>query len=140
MLRTKRVYDPLSPDDGERILVDRLWPRGLSRAEARVQAWLKDIAPSDRLRRWFHADGARWADVYRLYRRELEAHRDMLTLIRKKAARAMITLLYAAREPERNNAAVLAELIVGRRRRKRVRRRRLMAARTRARRRAYGRT
>jgi uncharacterized protein YeaO (DUF488 family) len=109
LLRIKRVYDQPAAADGERILVDRLWPRGLKRAQARVDTWLKDIAPSDRLRQWFHADRSRWASFRRRYRAELGKHREALTTLAAKAAKGPVTLLYAARDPERNNAVVLKE-------------------------------
>ena len=111
MVRIKRVYDRPSPGDGERILVDRLWPRGLTRAAARIDSWLKDIAPSDRLRRWFHADDSRWVDFRRLYRQELAGHRDAVATLKSKAASGTVTLVYAAHDSERNNAVVLKEMI-----------------------------
>ena len=110
MLRIKRVYDQRAAGDGERILVDRLWPRGLKRAQAGVDAWLKDVAPSDRLRQWFHADRSRWASFRRRYRAELGKHWEALTTLAAKAAKGPVTLLYAARDPERNNAVVLKEM------------------------------
>jgi uncharacterized protein YeaO (DUF488 family) len=116
MVRIKRVYDPPSPDDGERILVDRLWPRGLTRALAKIDAWPRDIAPSDRLRRWFHADESRWEAFRRRYRRELAGRRELMAEPKDKTAKGTVTLLYAARDSERNNAVVLKQILAGRRR------------------------
>lgn len=117
MVQIKRVYDPSSPEDGERILVDRLWPRGLTRAAARIDVWLRDVAPSDRLRRWFHANDSRWGDFRRRYRRELGGRGGIIKALKRKSAKATVTLLYAARDPERNNAVVLKEMIAGSRER-----------------------
>jgi len=106
-IRVKRVYDPAGPEDGLRCLVDRLWPRGLRREEANIDLWVREVAPSDELRRWFGHDPARWEEFQRRYAAELdsrpEAWRDLLETARKNT----VTLLYGARDTEHNNAVVL---------------------------------
>ena len=110
-LRIKRVYKPPETEDGVRVLVDRLWPRGLSREQARIDLWLKEIAPSDALRRRFHANPAGWEDFKTAYYAELEespaqsAVRDLLD----RLTREPVTLLFAARDETRNNAVALKE-------------------------------
>jgi uncharacterized protein YeaO (DUF488 family) len=110
-LRIKRVYKPPDEGDGVRILVDRLWPRGLSRDKARIDLWLKEIAPSDRLRRLFHGDPAGWEEFKSAYYAELEqpsaqsAVRSLLERLRREP----VTLLFAARDETRNNAVALKE-------------------------------
>jgi uncharacterized protein YeaO (DUF488 family) len=110
-VRVKRVYDPPRKDDGYRVLIDRLWPRGASRERARLDEWAKELAPSDDLRRWFAHDPARFAEFRRRYRAELSAHADHLADLRRRAKSGPVTLLYAARDEEHNNAVVLAELL-----------------------------
>ncbi len=110
-VQLKRVYDPPSAGDGVRILVDRLWPRGLSRAKAAIQRWEKEIAPSDELRRWFGHDPARWPEFRRRYAAELRAQAALLADLRALAAAGPITLVYAAGDTVHNNAVVLAELL-----------------------------
>lgn len=107
----RRVYDPPLPDDGLRVLVDRLWPRGLSKDAARVDLWLRDIAPSDALRQWYGHDPARWDEFRRRYFVELEAHRERLEALRRRARRERITLLFGARDKERNNAVALLSFL-----------------------------
>ena len=111
MLKLKRIYQQAEPADGRRILVDRLWPRGMSKERARVDWWLKEIAPSDELRRWFAHDPSRWEGFQTRYRAELEARRPLLDELRALAARETVTLLYAARDEEHNNAVLLKELL-----------------------------
>ncbi len=111
MLRTKRAYEPASPDDGVRILVDRLWPRGLSKEEARLTAWDREIAPSDGLRRWFAHDPDRYDSFRSRYRAELAAHRPRLVGLANESRRGAVTLVYAAKDGRHNNAAVLQELL-----------------------------
>jgi uncharacterized protein YeaO (DUF488 family) len=103
----KRVYEPVSPKDGYRILVDRLWPRGLSKDRAAVDLWLKDIAPSTELRRWFGHDPGKWSEFRRKYSAELATHAEDVAQIRKLAKRRRVTLVYGARDTERNDAVVL---------------------------------
>ncbi|MBX6350597.1 MAG: DUF488 domain-containing protein [Clostridia bacterium] len=112
-VRIKRVYDAASPEDGRRVLVDRLWPRGLSKDAAAVDEWLRDIAPSDELRRWFAHEPDRWPEFRRRYRDELADPRrsEALRRLRELARAGRVTLLFAARDEERNNAAVLAEIL-----------------------------
>lgn len=111
MLRIKRVYEPRTRSDGRRILVDRLWPRGLSKKKAAVHEWMKDIAPSAELRRWFGHDPRRWPEFKRRYRHELRAHGDLLRDISARASRGPVTLVYGARDETHNDAVVLAAAI-----------------------------
>lgn len=115
----KRVYLAAADDDGYRILVDRLWPRGLSKEAAHIDQWLKSVAPSTDLRRWFGHDPQRWEEFRRRYRAELEADPEAVrTLRRAMEAHPWITLLFAAKDTSRNNAVVLAAYLDrGRRRR-----------------------
>lgn len=113
MVKIKRIYEEPDPADGKRVLVDRLWPRGISKERALVDWWLKEIAPSDELRRWFGHDPDRW-EVFRLrYRSELEANRAVVEELRSLAAKGPVTLLFAAKDEERNNAVVLRDLFEG---------------------------
>lgn len=111
IVRVKRVYDPYAQADGRRILVDRLWPQGLSRGKAAIDKWEKELAPSDRLRRWFGHDPRKWAEFRKRYREELLKHEDLLKGLAKRAIRERITLVYGARDSEHNNAVVLKELL-----------------------------
>jgi uncharacterized protein YeaO (DUF488 family) len=110
-LRIKRVYVESSEDDGRRILVDRLWPRGLTKEKAKVDLWLKDIAPSNELRKWFGHDPQRWPEFKRRYAEELRALGEPLALLRQEAKQGTVTLLYGARDEEHNEAVVLLELL-----------------------------
>jgi uncharacterized protein YeaO (DUF488 family) len=117
MLRVKRVYEPRSEDDGARILVDRLWPRGLTKAEVHAEAWRKDLAPSAELRTWFHHDATKWEEFLRRYRAELETSgrwRDLMALA-SRAQKENVTLLYGSRDTEHNQAVALREMALGRR-------------------------
>jgi uncharacterized protein YeaO (DUF488 family) len=108
----KRVYDQPSPDDGYRVLVDRLWPRGLSHAVAQLDLWLRDVAPSTELRTWYDHKVDRWPEFQTRYRRELEDHGALLDLLRDiERHRQRVTLLFAARDRERNEAQVLADVL-----------------------------
>ena len=111
MLRLKRVYEPVVAEDGRRILVDRLWPRGISRESARIDAWLKEIAPSDQLRRWFGHDPEKLEEFRSRYQEELIGHALLVGQLRDEAADTTVTLLFAAHDSERNNAVVLKEAI-----------------------------
>jgi uncharacterized protein YeaO (DUF488 family) len=117
MVRLKRAYDKASPDDGLRVLVDRLWPRGLSKAKAAVDLWLKEIAPSHELRKWFAHDPAKWKDFQARYRREVVDQAESLALLKKRCREGDVTLLFAARDAEHNNAVVLQHLLQTRKRR-----------------------
>ena len=108
-LAIKRVYEPVSDQDGYRILVDRLWPRGLSKERASVDLWLKAIAPSTGLRRWFGHDPAKWNEFRSKYSEELAAHAGEIAQIRALARRRRVTLVYGARDTEHNQARVIAE-------------------------------
>jgi len=110
-LRLRRAYDPAAPRDGARILVDRLWPRGLSKDAAALTAWLKDIAPSPALRTWFGHDPARFAEFSRRYRAELSANAAAVTQLTAYMERGPVTLLYAAHDTEHNHARVLADYL-----------------------------
>jgi uncharacterized protein YeaO (DUF488 family) len=107
----KRVYEQPSPGDGVRVLVDRLWPRGLSRKQLAVDFWLKDVAPSDTLRRWFGHQPCRWRSFAAKYRTELAQRIELLRLLDELRNRGRVTLLYSARDVNRNNAVVLREVI-----------------------------
>lgn len=107
----KRVQEPPSAADGHRVLVDRLWPRGVSKVRAALDEWCVDVAPSTALRQWYHADPSRWSDFRTRYRAELHAHKTALEPLRERAARQRVTLLYAARDTQRNHALVLREVL-----------------------------
>ena len=106
----KRAYAPPAVEDGMRVLVDRLWPRGLSKDEARIDIWMKEIAPSTALRRWFNHDPAKWQAFQQKYIKELEGS-AALDELRRLVRRCRITLLFAARDEEHNNAVVLQSLL-----------------------------
>jgi uncharacterized protein YeaO (DUF488 family) len=110
----KRVYEPAEASDGARVLVDRLWPRGVSKQEAGISLWLKDVAPSSPLRKWFGHDPKRWSDFRRKYREDLERNDDAVTQIRDLAKQGPVTLIYSARDVVHNQAQVLAEYLEGR--------------------------
>lgn len=112
-VRIKRIYEAPG-EDGERVLVDRLWPRGVAKDAARIDQWLKDLAPSDALRVWFGHDPSRWGEFRRRYRRELAAHRGQIQALRRLARQRPLTLLYSARDPRHNQAVVLRAVILGR--------------------------
>ena len=113
-LAIKRVYEPVSAKDGYRILVDRLWPRGLSKERAAVDLWLKDIAPSTELRQWFGHDPGKWNEFRGKYSAELAAHADEIAQIRALAKRRRVTLVYGARDTEHNDAVVLLDYLESR--------------------------
>jgi uncharacterized protein YeaO (DUF488 family) len=110
-IRLKRAYDPPSPDDGVRVLVERLWPRGLSKQRAAVDLWAKDLAPSAELRRWYAHDEGKWREFRRRYGAELREHRDQLAELRRLAGEGPVTFVYGSRETERNSATVLREVV-----------------------------
>lgn len=107
-IRIKRVYEPCSADDGCRVLVDRLWPRGLKKSDVQIDVWLKDVSPSGELRRWFGHRPERWEAFQRDYRQELRAN-EAVERLRQIARAGRLTLLYAARDDAHNHAIVLAE-------------------------------
>jgi len=111
MLRLKRAYEPHAPGDGHRVLVDRLWPRGVSKERLAVDDWIKELAPTTELRRWFGHDPARWLMFQRRYKQELEAHADLVDLLAKQALRGRVTLIFSARDESHNDAVVLAAVV-----------------------------
>lgn len=110
-LRLKRAYEPASASDGYRVLIDRLWPRGVSRANARLDEWARELAPSTELRRWFGHDPARFAQFRGRYLEELAAQETKLRELRGRARTGTLTLVYGARDTEHNDAVVLAEIL-----------------------------
>jgi uncharacterized protein YeaO (DUF488 family) len=110
-IRLKRVYENPSEEDGTRILVDRLWPRGLTKEKARVDLWLKEIAPSNELRKWFAHDPVKWPEFKARYKAELKHNGSQLALLKQSITRGPTTLLYGARDTEHNEAVVLQELL-----------------------------
>ncbi len=114
-LRIKRVYDPPAKSDGLRILVDRLWPRGLSKQSAKIDHWARDIAPSGRLRKWFTHDPVKWDGFRKRYARELDSNPKAVAELRKLLSKRQATLLIAARDAEHNNAVVLRDCLARRR-------------------------
>lgn len=115
MLKLKRIYEPASSSDGYRILVDRVWPRGFSKERAKIALWLKEIAPSTALRKWFGHDPERWPEFQKRYRKELRAHSDLADAIRRlEKEHRVITLLFGARDEERNQAVVLRDFLAPR--------------------------
>ena len=119
MLKLKRAYEPRTAADGRRVLVDRLWPRGVTKGRLALDAWMKDLAPSSELRRWFAHDPAKWAEFQRRYRRELRTHADLVDLLARDALEGRVTLIFGARDEAHNDAVVLAAVV--RRRMARVR-------------------
>jgi len=111
MLKIKRIYVPAAEDDGFRILVDRLWPRGLTKEKAKVDLWLKEIAPSDQLRKWYAHDPKKWAEFKKKYSNELDQKRDLIDQIVKKTKEGDLTLLFSSKEEKLNNAVALREYI-----------------------------
>lgn len=107
----KRIYDPAEHGDGFRVLVDRLWPRGVSKQRAALDEWLPEIAPSPALRKWFHQDHGRWPEFARRYRVELRAQAAQLQALRGRATQQRVTLLYGARDNHNNHAVVLRAVL-----------------------------
>jgi uncharacterized protein YeaO (DUF488 family) len=110
-VRLKRAYEPVAATDGYRVLVDRLWPRGISRERARIDEWAKELAPSPGLRTWFGHDPARFDGFRRRYVEELRERRALLSRLRSRARAGTLTLVYAARDEGRNDAVVLADVL-----------------------------
>lgn len=110
-LRIKRVYDDPEPADGRRILVDRLWPRGLSKEKAALDEWAREIAPSNELRRWFHGEGTTWEEFRDRYTSELDGKPELVEALLRHIRAGTVTLLYASRNETRNNAVVLREYL-----------------------------
>lgn len=111
MIKLKRAYEVASRSDGLRILVERLWPRGVSKQKARIDLWLKSVAPSAELRKWYNHDPARWPEFRKRYWAELKEKQDVLGLLLYAAADRVVTFVYAASDEERNSAKALAEFL-----------------------------
>ena len=109
-IKIKRVYERPDKEDGTRILVDRLWPRGLTKKKAAVDIWLKNIAPSTELRKWFDHDPDKWNEFVRRYRRELKSNKEQTLVLRQQVKQRKVTLLYAAKDEEHNEALVLKDV------------------------------
>ncbi len=110
-VKIKRVYEPPDKKDGMRILVDRLWPRGLTKAKAEVDLWLKEIAPSTELRKWFGHDPAKWAEFKTRYCAELKENDEQLGLLEEEIKKGVVTLIYGAKDEEHNEAVVLRDFL-----------------------------
>jgi uncharacterized protein YeaO (DUF488 family) len=110
-IQLKRIYDPPEKSDGYRVLVDRIWPRGISKEAAAIDLWMWAVAPSTPLRKWFDHDVARWDDFRKRYRAELRKHAPELDELRAPAAKKRLTLLFGARDPEHNQAVVLKDVL-----------------------------
>ena len=110
-IRTKRIYRAVRVSDGRRILVDRLWPRGIAKDRARLFSWCREIAPSDALRHWFHANSDRWPEFEARYRAELAAQGEMIDELAGYTQDGIVTLIYASKDEERNNAVVLRDVL-----------------------------
>jgi uncharacterized protein YeaO (DUF488 family) len=110
-IRMKRVYEPARSSDGYRVLIDRLWPRGVSRARAKLDEWDRELPPSTKLRRWFAHEPSRFEEFRRRYIEELRGHRPRLAELRRRARSGTLTLVYAARDAEHNDAVVLAQVL-----------------------------
>ncbi len=112
----KRVYESAAESDGFRVLVDRLWPRGVSKAEAKLDLWLRDISPSTALRTWFNHEPARWEEFQRRYRAELKAKGALLSVITEQAKASPVTLLYSAKDEQHNQAVALKNFMLSQQR------------------------
>ena len=108
-IKIKRVYEPPDKDDGIRILVDRLWPRGLTKEKAHVDLWLKEIAPSTDLRKWFDHDPNKWKEFQKRYLNELKENRDQIRLLKQELDKGLVTRVYGAKDQEHNEALVLQD-------------------------------
>ena len=111
MIRLKRAYEPAASDDGKRFLVDRVWPRGVTKDELQIDEWLRDVAPSTELRKWFGHDPTRWNEFQRRYRQELAPHQDALAPLLEAARRGNVTLVYGARDEQHNQAVALKHVL-----------------------------
>lgn len=111
MIKLKRAYEAASADDGVRILVERLWPRGISKERAKIDEWLKQLSPSPELRKWFGHDPEKWEEFQKRYRKELEQNQEMAKDLKRKARGKTITFVYAARDEKHNSALLLKEYL-----------------------------
>ena len=118
MLKLKRAYEPASREDGQRFLVERLWPRGVKKTSLRLDAWLKDVAPTAQLRQWFSHDPKKWDEFRQRYKAELEQDSEVCDPILKAARRGTVTLIYSSYDSEHNNAVALRDYLEGKLRRK----------------------
>ena len=115
MIKIKRAYEPSSESDGFRILVDKLWPRGVSKEKANLDLWMKDVAPSDDLRKWFSHDPKKWKDFENRYKTELKNKKELINKIKEiEKDKGKITLIYSAKDEEHNNAVVLDNMLKNR--------------------------
>ena len=110
-IRIKRAYEEPDGEDGTRILVDRLWPRGLTKEKARIDLWLKDVAPSTELRKWFAHDPGKWAEFQSRYHEELKRNKEQFQLLRQEAAKGTVTLVYGTKDQRHNEAVILQRLL-----------------------------
>lgn len=110
-IRIKRVYEPASRADGKRVLVDRLWPRGLSKERAAIDVWMRDLAPSNELRKWFGHQADRWAEFQRRYEKELQEHAGLVAQLADWARAGRVTLVFGAKDEERNQAVALLRVL-----------------------------
>jgi uncharacterized protein YeaO (DUF488 family) len=110
-IKIKRVYEPSARSDGYRILIDRMWPRGLTKAKANVDLWLKEIAPSTQLRQWFKHDPEKWHEFKKRYFNELSSKKELIAIIREKAHKHSLTILFGAKDEEHNDAVALSEYL-----------------------------
>jgi len=111
VVKIKRVYEPVSKNDGKRVLVDRIWPRGLKKEEARLDEWLREIAPSTELRKWFGHDPKKWPAFKKKYEKELKSHFETIKRIRAEAKKKTVTLLFSARNEDQNQAVALKDIL-----------------------------
>jgi len=112
MIKLKRVYEEPSPQDGFRILVDRLWPRGLTKEKVKIDLWMKEVSPSNELRKWYHADLEKWNEFKKKYRKELNENKEALEELKKIIKKnKIVTFVYSSKEEKNNNAAALKEFI-----------------------------
>ncbi|MBV8585638.1 MAG: DUF488 domain-containing protein [Verrucomicrobia bacterium] len=120
MIQTKRVYEPLTPEDGASYLVERLWPRGIRKTDLKIEAWCRDVAPSTELRKWFAHDAAKWPEFKSRYRAELSDRPEAWEPLLAAARSGTVTLLYSARDTEHNSALLLKEFLEERSRKART--------------------
>ena len=112
-LNIKRVYEKPDKQDGKRVLVDRLWPRGLTKEKADIDLWLKGIAPTTELRKWFNHDAAKWEEFQKRYRKELNNNKEQVSLLKDQLKKGIVTLVYGAKDEDHNEALVLKEWLNG---------------------------
>lgn len=111
-IKIKRIYEEPKKSDGYRILVDKLWPRGMKKEKAAIDLWVKEIAPSDSLRKWFNHDAKKWPEFKKRYAKELSNNQDAIDVILKEARKKTVTLLFSAKETEHNNAIALLDILL----------------------------